>query len=76
MTVSGAWSRYQRARPPSPHAWAVGSRCSPTRLTSTWPLASERLSPIISAEGTSEKGGRRNVVDRRRRKRSLEAAFL
>ena len=26
MTVSGAWSRYGRARPPSLHPWAVGNR--------------------------------------------------
>jgi hypothetical protein len=29
MTVSGAWSRYRKARPQKPHAWAVGSRCWP-----------------------------------------------
>jgi IS30 family transposase len=28
MTVSGAWSRYHRARPLHPHAWADGSRFS------------------------------------------------
>jgi hypothetical protein len=31
MTVSGVWSRYRRARPSSPNAWAVGSRYLPTR---------------------------------------------
>jgi hypothetical protein len=25
MTVSGAWSRYRKARPQSPHGWAAGS---------------------------------------------------
>jgi AraC-like DNA-binding protein len=30
MTISGAWSRYRRAQPRSPSAWAVGSRSSPT----------------------------------------------
>ena len=39
MTVSGAWSRYRRARPSSPNAWAVGSRFSPTPLIRTLPLA-------------------------------------
>jgi len=29
MTVSGAWSRYRRARPPDQPRLAVGSRCSP-----------------------------------------------
>ena len=50
MTVSGAWSRYRRARPPNPHAWAVGSRFSPTHLTRTLPLVSGRRSLIISVE--------------------------
>ena len=35
MTVSGAWSRYRRARPPESPAWAAGSRCSPTHLIRT-----------------------------------------
>jgi hypothetical protein len=35
MTVSGALSRYRRARPPKSHAWADGSRFSPTPLTRT-----------------------------------------
>jgi IS30 family transposase len=33
MTVSGAWSRYRGPDRQSPHAWADGSRCSPTPLT-------------------------------------------
>jgi hypothetical protein len=50
MTVSGAWSRHQRARRQSLHSWAVGSRSSPTPLTKTWQLACGRRSLIISAE--------------------------
>lgn len=48
MTVSGAWSRYRRARRRSPHVWAVGSRYSPTPLIKNLPLASEQPSLIIS----------------------------
>jgi hypothetical protein len=33
MTVSGAWSRYQKAGRRSPHAWAVGSTAVTTRIT-------------------------------------------
>ena len=47
MTVSGAWSRYRRARPPKPHAWAAGSRFSPTPWTRTLPLAYAQPSLII-----------------------------
>jgi hypothetical protein len=50
MTVSGVWSRYRRARPPTHHAWAVGSRFSPTRLTRTLLSVSEQPSRIISVE--------------------------
>jgi hypothetical protein len=50
MTVSGVWSRYRRARPPTHHAWAVGSRFSPTRLTRTLLSVSEQPSLIISVE--------------------------
>jgi hypothetical protein len=32
MTVSGAWSRYQKAGRRSPHAWAVGSTAVTTRI--------------------------------------------
>jgi hypothetical protein len=35
MTVSGAWSRYRGPGRPSPHAWGVGSRSSPTPWTRT-----------------------------------------
>jgi hypothetical protein len=47
MTRSGAWSRYRRARPPNPNAWAVGSRYLPTPLTRTLRLASVRQWLII-----------------------------
>jgi hypothetical protein len=50
MTVSGAWSRYRKARPPSRHVWAVGSRFSPTPWTRTLPLGSEPPSLTISVE--------------------------
>ena len=50
MTVSGAWSRCPGPAAKVLHAWAVGSRCSPTHLTRTLLLASEQLSLIISAE--------------------------
>jgi hypothetical protein len=50
MTVSGAWSRYRRAGPPSPLVWAVGSRFSSTPLTKTLRLVSGRRSLIISVE--------------------------
>jgi hypothetical protein len=50
MTVSGAWSRYRRPGSRSPHAWAGGSRCSPTPLTRTLHLASVQPSLTISVE--------------------------
>jgi hypothetical protein len=51
MTVSGAWSRYRRPGSRSPHAWAGGSRCSPTPLTRTLHLASVQPSLIMSGRG-------------------------
>ena len=49
ITVSGAWSRYRKARPSKPHAWAVGSRFSPTHDKNlAIGVAQPRL--IISAE--------------------------
>src|SRR5215218_8878444 len=53
MTVSGAWSRYRRARPAKSPAWAVG-RFLPTHLSSTLRFVSVRLSLIISVEPPSE----------------------
>jgi hypothetical protein len=54
MTVSGAWSRYRRARPPKPPAWAAGSRFSPRHWTRTLRLVSEQRSLIICAEHRTE----------------------
>jgi hypothetical protein len=50
MTVSGAWSRYRKARPTKPPRLAVGSGCFPTRWTKTLPLAYEQPSQIILVE--------------------------
>jgi len=50
MTRSGAWSRDRRAGRQSPHAWAGGSGCWPTRSTRTSRSVSGRPSLIISAE--------------------------
>jgi predicted transcriptional regulator len=50
MTRSGAWSRYGRLGRPGPHAWAVGSRFLPTRLTRTLRLVSVQPWLIISVE--------------------------
>ena len=49
MTVSGAWSRYRNARPPSRRAWTDGSRFSKRRLTKTSRSVFEPPSLIISA---------------------------
>ena len=50
MTVSGAWSRYRKARPSKSPRLDVGSRFSRTPLTRTLPLASVLPSLIISVE--------------------------
>jgi hypothetical protein len=50
MTVSGAWSRYQRPGRHSPHGWGIGSGFFLTRLRRISRLASERLSLTISEE--------------------------
>ena len=50
MTVSGAWTRYRRARPPKSQGLAVGSRCSPTPWTRTLRLGFVQPLLIISVE--------------------------
>jgi hypothetical protein len=50
MTVSGAWRRYGGPSHQGPNGWAVGSRCSPKRLTRTLPLAFVQPSLIILVE--------------------------
>jgi hypothetical protein len=50
MTVSGAWAGTGGPCRPSLHAWADGSRCSPTPLTRTLRLVLGQPSLIISAE--------------------------
>ena len=57
MTVSGAWSRYRRARRQSPRAWAVGSRFSPTPLIKTWRLAFGQPSLIIVRTSSAATSG-------------------
>jgi hypothetical protein len=50
MTVSGAWSRYQRSRPPKSPRLGRWQRFSPTPWIRTLRLVSVRPSLIISAE--------------------------
>jgi DNA-directed RNA polymerase specialized sigma24 family protein len=50
MTVSGAWSRYRRARPPQPPRLGRWQQVLAEALDQTSRLASERLSLIISIE--------------------------
>ena len=47
MTVSGAWSRYRRARPPKSPRLGRWQQVSPTHLTRSLPLVFGRLSLII-----------------------------
>src|SRR5687767_14983771 len=49
MTVS-VFGAATGGHSPSPHVWAVGSRCSPTPLTRTLQLASGQRSLIILTE--------------------------
>jgi hypothetical protein len=54
MTVSGAWSRYRRTRPPKQSRPVVASRFSPTPSMNTLLLAYEPPSLIISVEPPPE----------------------
>jgi hypothetical protein len=50
MTVSGAWSTYQRARPPKPPTWGRWQKVLADALDHNLAIASERLWLIISGE--------------------------
>jgi hypothetical protein len=50
MTVSGAWSRHRRARPPKSPRLSRWQQVLADALARTLPLASEQSSLIISAE--------------------------
>ena len=50
MTVSGAWSRYRKARPPKSPRLGRWQQALVDALDQTLPLAAGRPSPIISAE--------------------------
>jgi hypothetical protein len=67
MTVSGAWSRYRKARPPKPPRLAVGSGFWPTPSNRTLRLASVQPSPITLGEPLPDpnsllRGERRTVT--------------
>ena len=54
MTVSGAWSRYRKARPPKPPRLGRWQQVSPRRLTKTWRSAFEQPLLIISVASPRE----------------------